>query len=308
MNAILAFFVPLILYPILIKFFRKLGIGQFIREEGPDLHNYKQGIPTMGGILFLPIVLIFAKDLIPVLGLLFFACIGFFDDVLSIVRKSALGLTTRQKFLLQILASLILIFITLKNGRGTSIDIFGKTLDLGYLYPIFAVFVITGASNSVNLTDGLDGLAGWIFVSGSLPYMMFLLSRKMFHESIMLLLLSVLAFLIYNTKPASIFMGDTGSLALGGYLGALSVITKTEVFLITFFPIYVIEVLSVLIQVSYFKVTKKRVFKMAPIHHHFELLGWKEERIVFIFSILNLSISMIFLNLFGGIKNWFTPF
>lgn len=308
MKAILAFFVPLILYPILIKFFRKLGIGQFIREEGPDLHNYKQGIPTMGGILFLPIVLIFAKNLIPVLGLLFFAGIGFFDDVLSIVRKNALGLTTRQKFLLQILASLILIFIALKNGRGTSIDIFGKTLDLGYLYPIFAVFVITGASNSVNLTDGLDGLAGWIFVSGSLPYMMFLLSRKMFHESIMLLLLSVLAFLIYNTKPASIFMGDTGSLALGGYLGTLSVITKTEVFLITFFPIYVIEVLSVLIQVSCFKVTKKRVFKMAPIHHHFELLGWKEERIVFIFSILNLSISMIFLNLFGGIKNWFTPF
>lgn len=308
MKAILAFFVPLILYPILIKFFRKLGIGQFIREEGPDLHNYKQGIPTMGGILFLPIVLIFAKNLIPVLGLLFFAGIGFFDDVLSIVRKNALGLTTRQKFLLQILASLILIFIALKNGRGTSIDIFGKTLDLGYLYPIFAVFVITGASNSVNLTDGLDGLAGWIFVSGSLPYMMFLLNRKTFHESIMLLLLSVLAFLIYNTKPASIFMGDTGSLALGGYLGTLSVITKTEVFLITFFPIYVIEVLSVLIQVSCFKVTKKRVFKMAPIHHHFELLGWKEERIVFIFSILNLSISMIFLNLFGGIKNWFTPF
>ena len=307
MKAVLAFFVPLILYPILIRLFRKIGVGQFIREEGPDLHGYKQGTPTMGGLLFLPMVLLLTRDFMPTLGLLFFAMIGFLDDILSIVRKNALGLTIRQKLLLQILVSSILTFMALKNGRGTSVNVFGKMLDLGYLYPIFAILVITGTSNSVNLTDGLDGLAGWIFVSGSLPYMMFLLSKGTFHESFLLLLLSVLAFLVYNSKPASIFMGDTGSLALGGYLGMLSIVTRTEVFLLTFFPIYVIETLSVIIQISCFKLTKKRVFRMSPIHHHFELLGWKEEKIVFIFSILNLSISLIFLSLFGGVKNWFIP-
>ncbi len=308
MKAILAFLIPLILYPFLIKLFRKLGIGQFIREEGPDLHGYKQGTPTMGGLLFLLTALFFVEDILLTLGLLLFAGIGLVDDILSIVRKNALGLTTKQKFLLQLIVSSILIFLALKSGRGTSVNVFGRALDLGYLYPIFAILVLTGSSNSVNLTDGLDGLAGWIFVSGSLPYMMFLSKKGVFHESLLLLSLSVLAFLVYNSKPASIFMGDTGSLALGGYLGTLSIITKTEMFLITFFPIYVIEVLSVIMQVSYFKLSKKRIFKMSPIHHHFELLGWKEEKIVFIFSILNLSISLIFLELFGGVGNWSIPY
>ena len=303
MKAILAFFIPLLLYPVLIKLFKKIKVGQFIREEGPDLHGYKQGTPTMGGILFLLIALLSIKDFVPVLGLLLFAGVGFLDDILSVVRKNALGLTTKQKLLLQIVTSSIVIFLVLKGGRGTSVDVFGKTLDLGYLYPVFALFVITGASNSVNLTDGLDGLAGWIFVSGSLPYMLFLLKKDIFHESLFLLLLSVLAFLVYNSKPASIFMGDTGSLALGGYLGALSVVTKTEMFLLTFFSIYVLEALSVIIQVSYFKISRKRIFKMSPIHHHFELLGWREEKIVFIFTILNLSIALICLSLFGGVKN-----
>lgn len=285
-------FLPcILLYPLLIKLFRVLRVGQFIREEGPDLHGYKAGTPTMGGVLFVifsALSCLAFGHLADALTIALFATIGFLDDLLSVIRKRSLGLRAWQKFSLQISFSTILVLM-IKPNTSIVIPFIDKRLELGTFYWIFAVLLITGLSNASNLTDGLDGLAASVFLTSAIPYW-FLLREKA--DSLILLSLCLMAFLFYNIKPARIMMGDTGALALGALIAVVSIRTSTEIVALLCSSVFIIETLSVMIQVSSYKLFKRRVFKMSPIHHHFELLGWREERIVQIFSLVNLTISI----------------
>lgn len=285
-------FLPcIVLYPPLIKLFRALRVGQFIREEGPDLHGYKAGTPTMGGILFAAfgaLSCLAFGHLIDALTIVLFSTIGFLDDLLSVIRKKSLGLRAWQKFSLQIFFSTILVSM-IKPDTSIAIPFIDKRLELGTFYWIFAVLLITGLSNASNLTDGLDGLAASVFLTSAIPYWFLLRERA---DSLILLSLCLMAFLFYNIKPAKIMMGDTGALALGALIAVVSIRTSTEIVALLCSSVFIIETLSVMIQVSSYKLFKRRVFKMSPIHHHFELLGWHEERIVQIFSLVNLTISI----------------
>ncbi|WP_041077999.1 phospho-N-acetylmuramoyl-pentapeptide-transferase [Thermotoga caldifontis] len=289
---VLTFLPCLLLYPFLIKLFKKYHIGQFIREEGPDLHGYKTGTPTMGGILFAvfgALSCFVSGYTIDALTIVLFAFIGFLDDLLSVLRKKSLGLRAWQKLSLQLLFASILVFL-IKPDTELQIPFTHGRLDLGNLYWVFAVLLIAGLSNASNLTDGLDGLAASVFLTSAIPYW-FLLGKSA--DSLILLSLCLMAFLFYNIKPAKIFMGDTGSLVLGALIGTVAVRTSTELLALLFTSVFIAETLSVMIQVSSYKLFKRRVFKMSPIHHHFELLGWKEERIVQMFSLTNLIVSML---------------
>ncbi|QTA37139.1 phospho-N-acetylmuramoyl-pentapeptide-transferase [Thermosipho ferrireducens] len=283
----LSFVLAAILYPLFIRMLKIKNIGQYIREEGPDLHNYKTGTPTAGGILFILISVLFGVilkvPLVFLLSLSLFGLIGFMDDVASIYKKDALGLKAWQKFLLQIIFAFGL--VSLESTK----PIFGVEVSRT-LYNIFWIFVIVGASNAVNLTDGLDGLAGWVFITAILPFGF--LKQDIFA---IIVAAAVLSFLLYNTRPASIFMGDTGSLALGAFLATFAMHYNAEDALVFTSTIFIVETLSVIIQVSSFKLFNKRLFKMSPIHHHFELLGWKEEKIVGIFAGINLLIALTFI-------------
>lgn len=301
---IIGFLITYYLYPRYISFLKNRNMGQFIRKEGPDLHNYKEGTPTMGGLLFITTGTIFSVFIAPsletfvlILSLLSFAFIGMLDDLVSIKKKNAEGLKSYQKLSFQVIFSLpIVLLIQIINPHTyTILPFFNTQLDLGSLYYIFAVFVIVATSNSVNLTDGLDGLAGSIFISSAIPFYFF---HKFLGKDLPILLIisiMVMAFLFYNFKPAKVFMGDTGAIALGGFLGSTAVLTGTELFLLFFAFIFFLETLSVIIQVSWYKLTKKRIFKMSPIHHHYELKGYNEETIVFRFSLINLFLSLIIL-------------
>ncbi|MCD6551771.1 phospho-N-acetylmuramoyl-pentapeptide-transferase [Thermotoga sp.] len=296
------FLLNLLLYPVLINLFKRKRVGQYIRKEGPDLHGYKEGTPTMGGVLFVLVSLLFGVlskvDGVTLAGTFLFFLIGFLDDLLSIAKRNSTGLKAYQKALLQLVVASVVIVLVRPE---TTVDLFEIELEMGAWYYLFALVVIVGSSNAMNLTDGLDGLAGWVYISGTIPYWFFL-KEKGFSERIMILLCAgVLAFLIFNSKPARIFMGDTGSITLGGTLGIVSVLTKTEFYLILFFPVLVVETLSVILQVLSFKIFKRRIFKMSPLHHHFELLGWKEEKIVAVFTAFNLVSSLIALEVFGVI-------
>ena len=296
------FLLNLLLYPVLINLFKRKRVGQYIRKEGPDLHGYKEGTPTMGGVLFVLVSLLFGVlskvDGVTLAGTFLFFLIGFLDDLLSIAKRNSTGLKAYQKALLQLVVASVVIVLVRPE---TTVDLFEIELEMGAWYYLFALVVIVGSSNAMNLTDGLDGLAGWVYISGTIPYWFFL-KEKGFSERIMILLCAgVLAFLIFNSKPARIFMGDTGSITLGGTLGIVSVLTKTEFYLILFFPVLVVETLSVILQVLSFKIFKRRIFRMSPLHHHFELLGWKEEKIVAVFTAFNLVSSLIALEVFGVI-------
>ncbi|PLV58990.1 phospho-N-acetylmuramoyl-pentapeptide-transferase [Thermotoga sp. KOL6] len=297
------FLMNLLLYPLLIKLLERRKIGQHIRKEGPDLHGYKEGTPTMGGILFVLVAflsgLLTKNSWINLFGMMCFFFIGFLDDILSVVKRNSTGLKALQKALLQILVASLLIYLV---NPETKIDLFGIEVELGAWYYLLALIVIVGSSNAMNLTDGLDGLAGWIFVSGSVPYWFFLKERGYSEDILITLCAGVLAFLVFNSKPARIFMGDTGSITLGGIVGLISVLTKTEFYLLLFFSIPVVETLSVILQVGSYKIFKRRVFKMSPLHHHFEILGWKEEKIVSVFTAFNLIFSLIALEIFGVIR------
>ncbi len=284
----IVFLSVLLLTKLYVGFSRKIGIGQLIKKEGPDLHGYKEGTPTMGGIVFVAIsvaaMILKRTNTFIVLSTISFFVIGLLDDLSSILKRDAYGMSAKMKFLLQIAASILLVSLF---KMDTYFDAFGLKLNLGYLYPIFAVFLLTGVSNAVNLTDGLDGLAGWVFLSGVIP--MYFLTHE---RSILIISSAILGFLVHNSKPASIFMGDCGALALGAYLSAVSIVYKVELFLIFFGFIFMIETVSVMIQVLSYKIRRKRVFKMAPIHHHFELSGWSEEKIVFVFTAVNFAVSL----------------
>ena len=283
--------------PLMISFLRKLKFGQHIRTDGPKGHLQKAGTPTMGGVMILLslfIALLFTGVFDFRLQVLFlitlgFGIIGFLDDIIKIFMKRPLGLKAREKMLGQIIIAGIFAYVAVTYlGRGTVLFIPGTTVsfNLGWLYLPFAMFVLVGAVNAVNLTDGLDGLAAGITIFTLLAFFLITKTWGLTDVSIFCaaLLGSTLGFLFFNIYPARIFMGDTGSLALGGAIGALAILTKTELLLIVLGGVFVAETLSVIIQVLYFKGTGgNRLFLMSPLHHHFELKGWSERRVVFTF-------------------------
>jgi phospho-N-acetylmuramoyl-pentapeptide-transferase len=294
--AAVAFLIALALGPVFIPLLRRLKFGQSIREEGPQRHQAKAGTPTMGGILILGALiipaLVFAGGSPEVWLALFVTVghglIGFADDFIKVVLKRNLGLRAREKLLGQIIMAVALAYIaTTYFGRGTDLWIpgLGYSLDFGPLYYVLIFFVLVGTTNAVNLTDGLDGLAAGTTIIAAAAYAAIALAFGKQPLAIFCLALAgaTLGFLRYNAHPAKVFMGDTGSLALGGALATVAVLTKTELLLVIVGGVFVLEALSVIIQVISFKTTGKRVFRMSPIHHHFELGGWSETKVVTVF-------------------------
>jgi phospho-N-acetylmuramoyl-pentapeptide-transferase len=307
-----------------IRRLRRMQIHQYIREDGPPNHTAKQGTPTMGGCLFLPAIILatamwadFSNIYVWILVfvILSFGVIGFVDDYLKISLKNSRGLRPSLKFSFQVIAaSMVAVFLYFYPEFDTRLSfpfLKGMRPDLGIWYIPFAAFIIVGASNAVNLTDGLDGLAisplivafgtylvfsylaGHVKIAGYLqiPYMAGVGELSVFNGAIVG---AGIGFLWYNAYPAEIFMGDVGSVSLGGALGTVAVITKQELLLILVGGLFVFEALSVIFQVAYFKVTGgQRIFKMAPIHHHFELKGWPEPKVIVRFWIIAVILALI---------------
>ncbi len=308
--AAMAFAIAILAGPLVIPMLKRLKFGQSIREEGPERHYAKAGTPTMGGVLLLVALtipcLVFAGNNPEVLLALFVTLghglIGFLDDFIKVVLKRSLGLKARQKLLGQIIMALALSYIaSIYFGRGTDIwiPVWGVTIDFGALYYLLIFVVLVGTTNAVNLTDGLDGLAAGTTTVAALAYAVVALSFGKPDLAVFCVALAgaCLGFLRYNAHPAKVFMGDTGSLALGGALAAVAVMTKTEFLLVIVGGVFVIEALSVIIQVISFKSTGKRVFKMSPIHHHFELSGWSETKVVTVFWLAGAVFAAVALSL-----------
>lgn len=306
LTVISAFIVCLLLGPSIIGWLRNLKFGQSIRQEGPQSHLKKSGIPTMGGIIILLALVVTTFIFAPnnpqaliCLGVTFFyGLIGFLDDFIIVVKKRSLGLTARQKLLAQILGGLFLgtyIWFSPVVNKEILLPFTELSLDLGYLYIPFVILVMIGTSNAVNLTDGLDGLAAGTTAVALLAYLFITTSLGNFGLAVFTagLLGACLGFLWFNCHPAQVFMGDTGSLALGGALASIAVLTGTEVFLLIIGGLFVIETLSVIIQVISFKLTGRRIFRMSPIHHHFELSGWKETKVVARFYLVAILFALL---------------
>lgn len=326
-GAITSFILVYFLMPFFIRYMRKKQFGQIIRDEGPAHHKVKTGTPTMGGIIIVSAIILStlfwcnpSNYLIwIVIFILFsFSFIGFLDDFLKIKRKKNLGLRAREKILAQLLIVCVFYLILFKIFNfPTNLNFpFLKKLivDIGGFYLIFSMLVILGSSNAMNLTDGLDGLAivPFIVVAGVYSILCYVAGHIKFANYLYLpyipqagelaifcaiLVGAGLGFLWYNAYPAEIFMGDVGSLALGASLGAIAIMIKQEFLLIIAGGLFVLEAISVILQVGYFKITKgKRIFKMAPLHHHFELKGWPENKIVVRFWIVSIICGLIALS------------
>ena len=297
----------LFLSPKFIEFLRNREFGQNIREEGPEGHKTKAGTPTMGGIIIfaaiaVPFLLLSHRswEAIGVFGAaVACALLGFADDYTKIVKRRSLGLRARTKLVVTIAISLGLWWVaTQKAGIAETVYIrpFDITIDLGPLYPVWVYLVVAGTTTAVNFTDGLDGLAAGCTAIVLLAYIGITFISNGEHDLALLaacLVGACIGFLWFNSFPASIFMGDTGSLGLGGAIAGLAIMTRTEVLLILLGGIFVIEVLSVVIQVFSFQTFRKRVFLMAPIHHHFELQGWSETKIILRFWIVAAALGAI---------------
>ncbi|MDR1245822.1 MAG: phospho-N-acetylmuramoyl-pentapeptide-transferase [Clostridiales Family XIII bacterium] len=294
MTAAAAYVVTALLTWTMIPIMKRINAGQSIREDGPESHLSKSGTPTMGGVAivigaaagFFTLKRLTADILVMLLTFAGYAALGFFDDYVKVRMKRNLGLTAVQKFALQVLiAAGITIYQFQSPGNTTDIYVpfINKNLDFGVFYIPFVIFVIVAMVNSVNLTDGLDGLASGVtaMVALCMAFAGGLFSDSAFFSAA--ICGACLGFLLFNRHPAKIFMGDTGSLALGGGLAAVSVILRLELILPIVGFVYVIEALSVVIQVGSYKLRGKRVFRMAPLHHHFELCGWSERRVVLSF-------------------------
>ncbi|WP_425445158.1 phospho-N-acetylmuramoyl-pentapeptide-transferase [Virgibacillus subterraneus] len=312
MTIAIAFLITVLLSPFFIPFLRRLKFGQSIRDEGPQSHIKKTGTPTMGGIMI--VISVTATSIIMVskfssgsigyeLWLLIFVLVGygflgFLDDFIKVAMKRNLGLTSKQKMLGQLIIALVFYFIIQYNGFATYIHIPGTAIqwELGWGYALLIIFMLVGASNAVNLTDGLDGLlAGTAAIAfgafGILAWYGFPQSEVTIFS--LAVVGALLGFLVFNAHPAKVFMGDTGSLALGGSIAAIAILTKLEIILVIIGGVFVIETLSVIIQVISFKTTGKRVFKMSPLHHHYELLGWSEWRVVTTFWLVGLIFAAL---------------
>ena len=292
--------------PLLIPELHKLKFGQSIREEGPKSHQAKSGTPTMGGIMIILSIMIAtvaAAPLTPAVLLALFITLGhfvlgFLDDYIKVVKKRNLGLKAKQKMLGQILIAIVTMIVgTRVLGIDTTIwiPIADINLDIGVGYYFLVLFVLVGTSNAVNLTDGLDGLASGTVAIASGAYALVCYMTGHFDLALfcVAMMMACVAFLRFNAHPAKVFMGDTGSLALGGAIAAVGILTHTEILLAVIGFVFVCEALSVIIQVISFKTTGKRVFRMSPIHHHFELGGWKETKVVFVFWMVGLVASVV---------------
>ncbi|GAE24147.1 phospho-N-acetylmuramoyl-pentapeptide-transferas e [Halalkalibacter wakoensis JCM 9140] len=295
--------------PLFIPFLRRLKFGQSIREEGPKSHQKKSGTPTMGGIVIvLSIIattlfisfkfLSFSQEIMLLLLVTVgFGLVGFLDDFIKVVLKRNLGLTSKQKLAGQLVIAVLFYTGLIQMDFSTEIHIpaTNVSFDLGWLYLPLVIVMLVGASNAVNLTDGLDGLLAG---TGAIAFGAFavlawyagFIDVSIFSAAIVG---SVLGFLVYNAHPAKVFMGDTGSLALGGAIAAIAIMTKTEILLILIGGVFVIETLSVIIQVISFKTRGKRVFKMSPLHHHYELSGWSEWRVVVTFWFVGMIFAVL---------------
>ena len=319
-----AFFICFLLGPWMIRKLADMQVGQYIRDDGPKSHFDKAGTPTMGGtliILSLTAAILLWSDLtnyyvwIVLFVIIGYGTIGFIDDYLMQVKKQSKGLSVRNKLLLQGIVALIagfLVYVTPDFSTQVTIPFFKNIKpDLGWGYIIFAAFVIVGASNAVNLTDGLDGLAIgpviiaastymiFAYVSGHVKIAGYLQINYVSGAGELAIFCGAMAgaglgFLWFNSYPAQIFMGDVGSLSLGAFLGTIAVITKQEILLVLVGGIFVIEALSVIFQVGFFKMTSgKRIFKMAPLHHHFELKGWPEPKVIVRFWIIAIALALL---------------
>lgn len=307
LPVILAFAVSAVLGPVIIPFLRKLKFGQTVRDDGPQSHLKKNGTPTMGGIIFLISVIavscLYMKDYPQIIPILFvtvgFGVIGFLDDYIKIVLKRSEGLTPSQKMFGQILVTAVFAVYMYKYS-GISMEMIipffpGKTLDLGiFTIPVMFLAVI-GTVNGVNFTDGLDGLATSVTIMVAVFFGVVALGVGSGTWPITAIVIgALLGFLLFNVYPASVFMGDTGSLALGGFVAATAYMLQMPIFILIVGLIYWIEILSVIMQVGYFKLSHgKRIFRMAPIHHHFELGGWSETRVVAVFTIVTAILCLI---------------
>lgn len=315
--------ITIIMGPFTIPLLRRLKFGQNIRSEGPSRHMAKAGTPTMGGIMFLAGILAATlwltrqMDALTVLvAVLGFGLIGLLDDFLKVVLKRSLGLRAREKLVGQLfLAGLVVSVAVTYLGRDTAVSVpfsgllspGGIHLELGlWLYLLFGILVIVGSANAVNLTDGLDGLAAGVTTAVAAAFVIIgLLSSTPGVSLVMAAMVGgCLGFLVYNRHPAKVFMGDTGSLALGGGLGAAAVVTGSELFLLLIGGIYVMEALSVIIQVFSFQVFGRRVFRMSPLHHHFELGGWSENRVVFTFWAVSVVLALAGITGLQGLGSW----
>ena len=303
---LIAFALSVIMGPVIIPILRKLKMGQTERVEGVQSHLKKAGTPTMGGVIILgSIVLtsvIYIKDYPKIIPILFvtlgFGLIGFLDDYLKVVMKRSDGLFSKQKMGLQILVTAVFAFYLVKTETpmGWLIPFTGgEYLDWGWLSIPFLFIVVIGTVNGVNFTDGLDGLASSVTVLVATFFTVVAIGTKSGIEPITCAVVgALLGFLLFNVYPASVFMGDTGSLALGGFVASTAYMLQMPFFIAIVGLIYLVEVLSVMIQVTYFKKTGgKRIFKMAPIHHHFELCGWSETKVVAVFSIITAILCLI---------------
>ncbi|QDJ28248.1 phospho-N-acetylmuramoyl-pentapeptide-transferase [Lactococcus paracarnosus] len=299
--AVVAFIVTLFTIPSFIRFYHKAKIGGQQMHEDVKQHAAKAGTPTMGGVVFVTVSLVIALLFALVAGLLtanfmilwfvfaMFAVVGFLDDFLKIFKQINQGLTSLQKLVAQIITGIIAYLIYVHEAGDNLLNVFGYQIELGVFFMVFLVFWLVGFSNAVNLTDGIDGLATMSVVISLIAYAIIAIHQKQFDILLVILAIigSLLAFFLFNHKPAKIFMGDVGSLALGGVLGTISILLNVEWTLLLIGIVYVFETVSVMLQVSYFKLTHgKRIFRMTPVHHHFELGGfsgkgkpWSEWRV-----------------------------
>lgn len=302
----IAFILGIILCPIFIPVLHKLKYGQTERDDGPQSHLKKQGTPTMGGIVILASLVIASlfflkgniEGMVVLLMTLGYGVIGFIDDYIKVVKKRSLGLRAKQKIAGQVLITAFFVWYLYHSGVGTDILIpftNGMTIDLGVFFIPFVFVVVIGTVNGVNLTDGLDGLAGGVTLIVAVFFLLVAWAAgSMIVPICGAVIGSLLAFLIFNAYPAKVFMGDTGSLALGGFVASVAFLLKMPIFIVIIGFIYLLESVSVIIQVLYFKATSgKRFFKMAPIHHHFELCGWSETKIVTVFYIATAILCLI---------------
>ncbi len=323
-----ALFATLIIAPYVIEWLKKISMTQQIRDDGPKNHFSKAGTPTMGGIIIIIAISVsmvlwgnFSNIYICLImfSLIGFGAIGFIDDYLKVIKKNSKGLRAKYKFAAQSIIAIGICWFLYMNPSDPystilSVPFFKKWLfDLGIFYIFFAAFVIVGASNAVNLTDGIDGLAIGLVAIATLAYAVFIYisGHVVFAKYLQVLYLPAvgeltvfcgamlgasLGFLWYNAHPAEVFMGDVGALSLGGALGTLAVMTKHEILLAVVGGLFVVETVSVVMQVMFFKFTGERIFKMAPLHHHFELKGWKEPKIIVRFWIIGIILALISLS------------
>lgn len=320
LTMVLSFAITVVISPMIIPFLRRLKFGQSIRDEGPQSHQKKSGTPTMGGVMIIVSVVIttlissywFNPDtgniqlFLVLFVLVGYGLLGFLDDYIKVALKRNLGLTSKQKMLGQIVIALVVYMILRQSDFPTYISIPGTSIDfdLGWGYALLILFMLVGASNAVNLTDGLDGLlAGTAAIAFGAFGILAWTGQLNVEVTIFSLAIvgALLGFLVFNAHPAKVFMGDTGSLALGGAIAIIAILTKMELILVVIGGVFVLETLSVIIQVISFKTTGKRVFKMSPLHHHYELKGWSEWRVVttfwavgLIFAVLGIYIEVMF--------------